>query len=67
MLEGIIRESTEKPYTKALKKDGYLIANVYGVGFENLNVAFKRNEFIKFARKKDNLAFDIKCGDKKLK
>ncbi|MCV6608848.1 MAG: 50S ribosomal protein L25/general stress protein Ctc [Campylobacterales bacterium] len=67
MLEGIIRESTEKPYTKALKKDGYLIANVYGAGFENLNVAFKKNEFIKYARRKETLAFDIKCGDKKAK
>ncbi len=67
MLEGIIRESTEKAYTKALKKDGYLIANIYGAGFDNLNVAFKKNEFIKYARRKESLAFDVKCGDKKAK
>lgn len=67
MLEGIIRESTEKPYTKALKRDGYLIANIYGAGFENLNVAFKKNVFIKYARNKETLAFDVKCGDKKTK
>ena len=63
MLEGIIRESTEKKVTKALKRDGYLIANIYGKGQENINAAFKENEFIKYVRNKDSLAFDVKVGD----
>ena len=29
MLEGIVRESTGKSATKALRKDGYLIANIF--------------------------------------
>lgn len=62
MLEGIVRESTEKPYTKALKKDGYLMANIYGSGVANINAAFKKNVFIKYARSKEALAFDVKVG-----
>jgi large subunit ribosomal protein L25 len=41
MLQGIIRESTSKKETKKLKRDGYLIANIYGKGIENINAAFK--------------------------
>ena len=67
MLEGIIRESTEKKVTKALKRDGYLIANIYGKGQENINAAFKENEFIKYARNKDSLAFNVKVGDETYK
>ena len=67
MLEGIIRESTEKKVTKALKRDGYLIANIYGKNKENINAAFKENEFIKYARNKETLAFDVKIGDETYK
>jgi large subunit ribosomal protein L25 len=67
MLEGIIRESTDKKVTKALKRDGYLIANLYGKGLENINAAFKTNEFIRYVRNKDTLAFDVKVGDKTCK
>jgi large subunit ribosomal protein L25 len=63
MLEGIIRESTDKKATKALRKDGYLIANIYGKNKENINAAFKENEFIKYVRTKETLAFDVKVGD----
>jgi len=63
MLEGIIRESTDKKATKALRRDGYLIANIYGKNKENINAAFKENEFIKYVRNKDTLAFDVKVGD----
>jgi len=63
MLEGIIRESTDKKATKALRKDGYLIANIYGKNKENINAAFKENEFIKSVRNKETLAFDVKVGD----
>ncbi len=66
MLEGIIRESTEKQVTKQLKRDGYLIANIYGGEAGNINAAFKKNEFIKYARNKDTLKFDVKVGDKQI-
>jgi len=66
MLEGIIRDSIAKSSTKALRQDGYLIANIYGKGLENINAAFKRNDFIKAVKTKDSLAFDIKVGDKTL-
>ncbi len=59
MLEGILRESTGKTSVKALRKDGYLIANIYGKGLENINAAFKMNEFIRAARNKENIAFDV--------
>jgi large subunit ribosomal protein L25 len=64
MLEGIIRDSIGKKSTKALRRDGYLIGNVYAKGVENLSVAFKKNEFIKAVKSKTTLAFDIKVGDK---
>ncbi len=63
MLEGIVRESTSKKATKALRRDGYLIANIYGKNKENINAAFKENEFIKYVRNKETLAFDVKVGD----
>ncbi|MCV3374188.1 50S ribosomal protein L25/general stress protein Ctc [Campylobacter lari] len=66
MLEGIVRESIGRKAAKALKRDGYLIANIYGKGLENINAAFKVNEFIKEVRKKITLAFDVKVADKVL-
>ncbi|AQW86661.1 50S ribosomal protein L25 [Campylobacter pinnipediorum subsp. caledonicus] len=63
MLEGIVRESIGKKSAKALRRDGYLIANIYGKGLENVAAAFKVNEFIKEARKKETLAFDVKVGE----
>ena len=66
MLEGIVRDSIGKKATKALRRDGYLIANVYAKGLENINAAFKSNEFIKAVRAKENLIFDVKIGDKVL-
>lgn len=66
MLEGIVRESTGKRGTKALRRDGYLIANIYGKGLENIHAAFKMNEFIRTVRKKETLAFPIKVGDKEM-
>jgi len=67
MLEGIVRESTGKSATKALRKDGYLIANIYGKGLENINAAFKENEYIRTVRRKETLAFDVKVGDNTMK
>jgi large subunit ribosomal protein L25 len=66
MLEGIVRDSIGKKATKALRRDGYLIANIYGKGLENINAAFKDNEFIKAVRRKETLIFDVKVGDKTL-
>ncbi len=66
MLEGIIRESIGKRGTKALRRDGYLIANIYGKGLENINAAFKMNEFIRNVRNKDTLAFPITVDGKEM-
>ena len=66
MLEGIVRESIGKVNAKKLKRDGYLIANIYANGIENINAAFKRGEFVRAVRNKQTLAFDIKIGDKEL-
>ncbi len=62
MLEGIVRESIDKQSTKQLRRDGYLIANIYGKGFENVNAAFKSNEFIRAMKNKDSIAFDVKVA-----
>jgi len=67
MLEGIIRESTKKAYTKKLRGDGYLIANIYGKGQENINAAFKKGDFIKYLKNKKHLVFPVKVGDKEVK
>ncbi|MCH9813761.1 MAG: 50S ribosomal protein L25/general stress protein Ctc [Epsilonproteobacteria bacterium] len=66
MLEGIVRDSIGKKATKAFRRDGYLIANIYAKGLENINAAFKSNEFIKAVRAKETLIFDVKVGDKVL-
>ena len=63
MLEGILRDSIVKQSTKQFRRDGYLIANIYGKGKENINAAFKLNEFIRYVRNKENLAFEVKLGD----
>lgn len=67
MLEGIVRESIGKKGSKALKRDGYLIANIYAKGLKNINAAFKVNDFIKVVKNKETLAFDVKVGDETLK
>ena len=66
MLEGIVRESIGRKGAKALKRDGYLIANIYGRGLENIHAAFKVNDFIKEVRKKTGLIFEVKVGGKAL-
>lgn len=64
MLEGIIRESIDPKATKALRKDGYLIANIYAKGMNNVHCAFKLNDFIKTVRAKDTLKFSVKVAGK---
>jgi len=66
MLEGIVRESIGKKGTKALRRDGYLIANIYGKGLENINAAFKMNEYIRTVRNKETLAFPVKVGSEEM-
>ena len=67
MLEGILRDSIVKQSTKQLRRDGYLIANIYGKGLENINAAFKVNDFIRFMKNKTTIAFDVKVADKTYK
>ncbi|MBE0499215.1 MAG: 50S ribosomal protein L25/general stress protein Ctc [Campylobacterales bacterium] len=66
MLEGIIRESIGKTNAKALRRDGYLIANIYGKGLENIDAAFKANDYIRTVKRKETVAFPVKVGDKEL-
>lgn len=66
MLEGIIRESIGKKAVKALRRDGYLIANIYGKGLDNVNAAFKSNEYIRTVRNKDSIAFPVKVDGKEI-
>lgn len=67
MLEGIARDSMTKQATKTLRREGYLVANIYGKGLENVNAAFKKNDFIKYLRNKATVAFDVKVGDNTMK
>lgn len=64
MLEGKIRESISKASTKALRNDGYLIANIYAKGVENVHCAFKINDFIRTIKNKTTLVFPVKVGAK---
>ena len=66
MLEGIIRESIGKKGTNALRRDGYLIANLYGKGLENIHAAFKMNDYIRSVRNKDTLAFPVSVNGKEM-
>jgi len=66
MLEGIVRESIGKRTAKVLRRDGYLTANLYANGVENIQAAFKRGEFVRAVRNKESLAFPVKLGDTEL-
>ncbi|MDF1876481.1 50S ribosomal protein L25/general stress protein Ctc [Sulfurimonas sp. SAG-AH-194-L11] len=66
MLEGIVRESMSTGATKALRRDGYLIANIYGKGLENINAAFKSNEYIRTVRNKETIAFPVTVAGQEL-
>jgi large subunit ribosomal protein L25 len=56
-----------KQASKTLRRDGYLIANIYGKGLENVSAAFKKNEFIKFLRNKETITFDVNVAGNVLK
>jgi large subunit ribosomal protein L25 len=62
MLQGILRDSIDKQSTKQLKRDGYLIANIYGKGVENINAAFKLNDYVRYLKAKENIAFDVEVA-----
>jgi len=64
MLEGIVRDSIVKQATKQYRRDGYLIANIYGKGLENINAAFKMNDYIKVLKNKETIAFDVTVDGK---
>ncbi|MGM0623101.1 MAG: 50S ribosomal protein L25/general stress protein Ctc [Campylobacterota bacterium] len=64
MLEGIVRESTNKAATKALRRDGYLIANIYAKDAENVNAAFVMGDFIRAVKNKEKLDFGVKVDGK---
>ena len=59
MLEGIIRESIGSASAKKLRRDGYLTANIYANGVENVQAAFKRGDFVKAVRAKDGLTLSL--------
>jgi len=66
MLEGITRESIGTGSAKKLRRDGYLTANIYANGVENIQAAFKRGDFMKAVRAKEELAFPLQVDGKDL-
>jgi len=64
MLEGIVRDSIGKKNAKKLRRDGYLIANIYANGVENVHCAFKHGEFVRTVRNKEELVFPVKVDGK---
>lgn len=66
MLEGIIRESIGKKDAKALRRDGYLVANIYGKGLANIDAAFKSNDYIRTVKRKETISFPVKVGGNEL-
>ncbi|NQY94993.1 MAG: 50S ribosomal protein L25/general stress protein Ctc [Campylobacteraceae bacterium] len=64
MLEGILRNSIVKQATKQYRRDGYLIANIYGKGLENINAIFKMNDYIRALKSKETIAFDVTVDGK---
>ncbi len=62
MLKGILRDSIDKQSTKQIKRDGYLIANIYGKGIENINAAFKLNDYVRYLKSKTTVAFEVEVG-----
>ncbi|MCH9740044.1 MAG: 50S ribosomal protein L25/general stress protein Ctc [Epsilonproteobacteria bacterium] len=66
MLEGITRESIGSASAKKLRRDGYLTANIYANGVENIQAAFKRGDFVKAVRAKEALTLALKAGETEL-
>jgi large subunit ribosomal protein L25 len=66
MLEGITRESIGSSSAKKLRRDGYLTANIYAKGVENIQAAFKRGDFVKAARRKEGLILPVNVDGKEI-
>jgi len=66
MLEGITRESIGSASAKKLRRDGYLTANIYANGVENIQAAFKRGDFLKAVKAKEELVLPLKVEGKDL-
>ncbi len=66
MLEGITRESIGSASAKKLRRDGYLTANIYANGVENIQAAFKRGDFVKAVRAKEELVLPLQVDGKDL-
>jgi len=66
MLEGITRESIGSASAKRLRRDGYLTANIYANGVENIQAAFKRGDFVKAVRKKEALILPLTVDGKEI-
>ncbi len=66
MLEGITRESIGSSSAKQLRRDGYLTANIYANGVENIQAAFKRGDFVKAARRKEGLILPLTVDGKEI-
>jgi large subunit ribosomal protein L25 len=64
MLQAIVRDSIGKSGAAQLRRDGYLIANIYGNGVENIHCAFKKNDFIKAVKSKSTLIFPVDVNGK---
>ncbi|WP_205426452.1 50S ribosomal protein L25/general stress protein Ctc [Helicobacter suis] len=62
MLEGEIRGELSKSERKAVRKQGMLLANLYGRETPNVYATFKINDFIRFVKHKPNLDFTVKIG-----
>ncbi|MBD3840102.1 MAG: 50S ribosomal protein L25/general stress protein Ctc [Epsilonproteobacteria bacterium] len=66
MLEGMIRESIGSGPAGRLRRDGYLTANIYANGVENIQAAFKRGDYIKAVRAKTTFSFPVKVGENEM-
>ena len=67
MLEGITRESIGSGSAKRLRRDGYLTANIYANGVENIQAAFKRGDFVKAVRAKEGLVLPLTVDGTEIK
>ncbi|WP_120955875.1 50S ribosomal protein L25/general stress protein Ctc [Helicobacter mehlei] len=63
MLEGTLRGELLKSQKKALRKESFLMANLYGKGMPNVYATFKTNDFIRFVKNKPDLDFEVKIAD----
>jgi len=66
MLEGITRESIGTASAKRLRRDGYLTANIYANGVENIQAAFK-SDFLKAVRAKEELILPLTVDGTEIK